>query len=371
MAAAWQRAMLRLVVSGFLALLLTASHALIAQNAPASPRAELVDATTLRLTGNVDSNSPALWQRVDGLNQFFVLTSTAGRPSLASGLHIRRLSEPASIDIEPWPGGGVWMEAVFADDNGTLYGYYHNENVATTCPNSTKVIPRIGAARSHDRGSMWEPLGLVLEAPPASFDCNTNNEYFVGGVGDFSVQLDADSRDLYFFFSQYQRSDRQQGVGVARLAWADRDRPSGKVTVYNRGAWLPARSITVGDGTQRWVYPSAVPIFPAAEPWHDDDHAVDAFWGPSVHWNTHLERYVMLLNHAKDASWSQEGIYVSFSPRLNDPALWSVPTKIISGGRWYPQVMGIEEGSGTDKLAGRWARFFMGGTSDHLIQFIK
>ena len=45
--------------------------------------------------------------------------------------------------------------------------------------------------------------------------------------------------------------------------------------------------------------------------------------------------------------------------------------KIMDGGQWYPQVMGIEDGLGTDKIAGRWARFFTGGTSDHLIQFIK
>jgi hypothetical protein len=33
--------------------------------------------------------------------------------------------------------------------------------------------------------------------------------------------------------------------------------------------------------------------------------------------------------------------------------------------------MGIEAGAGTDKVAGRWARFFMGGSSEHMIQFIK
>ena len=121
----------------------------------------------------------------------------------------------------------------------------------------------------------------------------------------------------------------------------------------------------------RWVYPAAVPIFPAVEPWHDDDTAVDAFWGPSVHWNTYLQQYVMLLNHAKDAAWSQEGIYVSFAPRIDDPSLWTKPVKILDGGAWYPQVMGLEDGSGTDKDAGRWARFFMGGVSEHLIQFQK
>ena len=67
------------------------------------------------------------------------------------------------------------------------------------CRGSDKVIPRIGAARSRDLGATWEPLGVILEAPPRTYDCTTDNEYFVGGVGDFSVQLDARSQDLYFF----------------------------------------------------------------------------------------------------------------------------------------------------------------------------
>jgi hypothetical protein len=211
----------------------------------------------------------------------------------------------------------------------------------------------------------------VLEAPPGSYDCQTNDEYFVGGVGDFSVQLDQDSRDLYIFFSQYVRWSRWQGVGVARLAWADRDNPSGKVMVFANGVWLPARTFTSSSGAVRWIYPSAVPIFPAREPWNDDNTVVDAFWGPSVHWNVHLEQYVMLLNHAQDTNWKQEGIYVSFNRRLDDPRGWSQPIKILSGGQWYPQVMGIEAGTGTDKVAGRSARFFMSGVSEHLIQFIK
>jgi hypothetical protein len=323
------------------------------------------------LTGAVDSNSPAVWQRVNGLNQLLMWTSIDGRPSFAAGPGIQRLSTALPVVVEPWPGGGVWLEGVVADEDGILYGYYHNEIGAPSCPGSLKVIPRIGAARSTDHGLTWQSLGVVLEAPPGSSACVTNNDYFVGGIGDFSVQLDSSSRDLYFFFSQYLRWDSLQGVAVARLAWADRDNPAGKVSVYNRGVWLPARRFTLQDGAIRWIYPAAVPIFPAAEGWHDDDRDVDAFWGPSVHWNTYLEQYVMLLNHAKDASWTQEGIYVSFSPRLGEPKLWSQPVKIFNAGPWYPQVMGIEEGSGTDKTAGRWARFFMGGTSDHLIQFIK
>ena len=59
----------------------------------------------------------------------------------------------------------------------------------------------------------------------------------------------------------------------------------------------------------------------------------------------------MLLNRAKDENYTQEGIYVWYAPRLDDPSLWSAPQKILNGGRWYPQVVGSSVGTGTDKLA--------------------
>lgn len=96
----------------------------------------------------------------------------------------------------------------------------------------------------------------------------------------------------------------------------------------------------------------------------------DAFWGPSVHWNTYLQQYVMLLNRARGKGWIQEGIYVSFSADLADPRSWSQPLKVLDGGAWYPQVMGQDdELKGTDKLAGRRARFFMKGVSEYEIEF--
>ena len=91
----------------------------------------------------------------------------------------------------------------------------------------------------------------------------------------------------------------------------------------------------------------------------------------AVHWNTALEQYVMLLNRAKDENYTQEGIYVSFAPRLDDPSLWTPPQKILNGGKWYPQVIGLTEGVGTDKIAAASPRFFMGGKSDWLINFSK
>jgi len=65
----------------------------------------------------------------------------------------------------------------------------------------------------------------------------------------------------------------------------------------------------------------------------------------------------MLLNRAKDDQFGQDGIYIAFSPTL-DPTDWTAPVKILSGGGWYPQVIGGETGVGTDRTAGKRARFF-------------
>lgn len=272
--------------------------------------------------------------------------------------------------FENHPGGGVWFEAIVPDVDGTWYGFYHNEWPAEVCNEALRMIPRIGAARSGDFGATWEDLGVVLESPPGTYDCASSNRYFVGGVGDFSVMLDPEAQYLYFFFSQYADRDWAQGVSVARLAWADRDAPNGKIAVWWRNqTWLPARSIRTRGG-ERHFYPAGMPIYRVAEEWHDGP-GVDAFWGPSVHWNTYLGHYVMLLNRARDASWTQEGIYVAFAATLNDPATWSEPQRLLAGGRWYPQVIGTEAGIGTDRIAGERARLFISGRSDHIIQFAK
>lgn len=344
-----------------------------AQNAPAAnPQARLSATSRLKLTGDVDSNSPAVWDLSAGLLRLFVITSYDGHPSTASGRNLAQMGPARPSPLEPWPGGGVWIEAVVPDVDGTWYGYYHNEMPASdVCPGSDKVIPRIGAARSRDQGRTWEQLGTVLEAPFGQFSCSTNNVFFVNGVGDFSVQLDPESRDLYFFFSQYERAMMDQGVAVGRLAWADRDDPVGKMMVWRTRVWLPAaREINRGEQTF-WVYGAGSSLFPVSDGWHDPGTTTDAFWGPSVHWNTYLQMYVMLLNRARDTKYDEEGIYVSFAPRLDDPRLWSPPAKILTGGSWYPQVIGLDDGIGTDKVAGEWARFFMAGTSEYLIRFIR
>ena len=307
---------------------------------------------------------------------FSVMTSFGGQPRLATGPSLTQLG--AAEVVASSPDHGVWMEAVVQDTLGTWYGYYHNEMSALMCGRPDRFVVRIGAARSQDQGRTWEDLGIILEAPLDTVACASRNRYVLGGVGDLTVMLNPEQTDLYLFFSQYTGDRSAQGVAVARLLWANRDQPVGAVSIWKDEAWQYGRfvdsPITDPDGAVRsnWYdYPQGTPLAPATEAFHDGDNKVNAFWGPSVHWNTYLEQYVMLLNRAKDENFGEEGMYVSYAPRLNDPRLWSFPEKILDGGKWYPQVIGLEAGQGSDKVAGATARFFMSGRSDYTITFTR
>jgi hypothetical protein len=333
------------------------------------PSVRLVSAPRLTLPGEVDSSNPLVWERVDGSPRLFVLSSWGGVPKLGSGPDIGRLQVVGPATFTVHPGHGVWFESILADDGGAWYGFYHHERAADECGRPDRQLPRIGAARSIDRGLTWDDLGIVLDAPPASAACHSSNRFVLGGVGDVSAMLEPGGQDVYLYFSQYSQDPAVQGVAVGRLAWADRDAPAGKVSVWNDGVWLPASDVPSEDGaTVQWVFSPGTPLVRATRPFHDATAGADVFWGPAIHWNTYLDRYVMLLNRARDDQFNQDGIYVSFSPTLGDPSAWSAPRKIMSGGGWYPQAVGLED-AGTDRLAGRRARFFITGKSDQFIEF--
>jgi len=103
---------------------------------------------------------------VDGQPHLHVFTSVNGIPHRSEGPDLADRTPAVAVTWVNPPEQGVWLEAVVADDAGTWYGYYHNERAGVECGDTGKVTPRIGAARSSDRGVTWEDLGPILEAPP-------------------------------------------------------------------------------------------------------------------------------------------------------------------------------------------------------------
>ncbi len=314
--------------------------------------------------GECDCNNPAHW---DG-DTLYVFNS-AGHPWRSAGPDLFDLqTNYVRCEYDTRTSGGRWIECTWKADDGTLYGWYHFEPTGIcpgAHPDSPKMnltAPKIGAVKSADNGAAWHDLGIVLEAPQDTLKCDTKNYYFAGGNGDFSVMLDARTQFLYFFFSNYPKDVPEQGVAVARMRWADRDQPVGNVWKWRAGQW-----------SEPGIGGHVTPIFPVTTDWNRAD--ADAFWGPSIHWNTHLRQYVILLNRAKDGKFTTEGLYVTFNGNLSNASGWSLPRKIpVAEDKlaWYPQVVGLDKSRReTDKLAGRVARFFIRGQSRWEIVFLK
>jgi hypothetical protein len=321
---------------------------------PAVPQtAKLRPAYDVTIPFRVDGNSPSLW--IDG--RFFFFTSDS-RPVVSTGEHLFALGAPAAISIDIQDHVPMWIESVWRDDEGTIYGWYHNEP-GGVCPGGKLTAPRIGAVKSTDNGYTFQDLGLVLTS--ADFpDCNSRNGFFAGGHGDFSVILDRQREYFYFLFTNYAGPSAGQGVATARMAFTDRDHPAGNVYKYYAGEWSEP-----GIGGRMTA------VFRARSVWQRSDY--DSFWGPAVHWNTYLEQYVIVMNRACCGNeWPQEGIYISFNADLSEPVGWTTPSQIIDTVPWrpgfYPQVIGTgpEE---TDSTVGQVGRFYLQGRSQWEIVF--
>lgn len=296
-----------------------------------------------------DGNSPIISDR-DGVVLFFSHYEPRGHTLRRVGttdLDFREPASPVVIVDDPQPSVGKWIEAVWREPSGRLRSWYHAEE--PVCGERRLFVPHIGEMVSDDEGRHWRACRELLR--PASFDCSWRNGFFAGGYGDLCVVPDRANTWLYLFFTSYHTDRRSQGIAVARLPIT-----AGDAELWCEGGWT--------SDLQRPLEP----IWPTLREWRHPDP--DSFWGPAVHFNRALNRYVMLLNHTADAAGDmrQEGIYVSASSALEDPMAWSRPLRVVEGGAWYPQVIGLEPGDG-DTSAGGSARFFMAGFSMWEMEF--
>jgi len=244
------------------------------------------------------------------------------------------------------------------DEDGAVYGWYHHEP-GGICVGNNLTAPEIGAVVSRDGGKTFEDLGIVLRSGD-TVDCSAKNGFFAGGHGDFSVILDRERTYFYFLFTNYGGDPEQQGIAMARLAFHDRASPQARVWKFFEGGW-----------TEPGTTGKVTPVLHTRVSWQRAD--TDSFWGPAIHWNTHLEKYVVLLTRACcEPNWPQDGIYVTFNADLSRPQAWSMPqlvlTEIILGPGYYPQVIGVGPGE-SDTLAGEVARLYLQGKSGWEIVF--
>lgn len=317
----------------------------------------LRQAPVVELPPVIDGNSAAFW--ADGRMSLFHST---GEPSISRGEDQFSLNRSQSVQFSSSAHRPVWFEAVWRDDDGTLFLWYHHE-AKGVCPGNALTSPKIGAAISWDNGATVQDLGIVLESGDPD-DCSAKNGFFAGGHGDLSVVLDRNREYFYIFFTNYGGPLAAQGVATARMAFRDRFSPIGNVFKYHAGNW-----------TEPGLGGDLTPVFPAVREWARED--ADSFWGPSIHWNKELEQFVILMNHACcEPGWPQEGIYVSLNADLGHPEKWRKPKRLMEKNEipwspgYYPQVLGMEEGE-TDHETGAVARLYVHGRSAWEIYFDK
>ncbi len=348
------------------------------------------------LDHEADSNNPLHW---DGDTLY--LFNNESHPWRSSGPDIEHLGGRFSVDLGAQNNKmNLWIESTWKDDDGTLYGAYHYEP-DTICFSNQHILtaPRIGWLRSHDNGATWEDLGFIIDADPCAINCQTSSPWDSGGTGDFSFILDRKKEYFYFYGTSYDPRFEEQGIFVARLSYADRNHPAGKATKWHHGGW-----------SEPALWGHVTPVFPAERDYHKPDGSM--FWGPAIHWNTYLNLYVMVLNHARDTKLNEDGIYITYNRDLENPGGWSKPQmilnregilqattigKVVDGmmlvprgvyygelraagdgtviadtlsSGWYPQVIGTAKGE-TDTICGREGRFFMTGMSRLGITFFK
>lgn len=319
--------------------------------------AELRQVPRRELPGRIDGNSPAFWYQGE-----LRLFSSTGNPEMIN--RARDQFGPWQsevVDLTLQEHVPVWVESAWLDSDGTLWAWYHHEPGGVCGDGSTLTAPEIGAAVSYDGGRTLHDLGIVLKAG-GSPDCDAKNGFFASGHGDFSVVPDRARGYFYFVFTNYGGPIEEQGIVVARMAFEDRFAPAGAVWKYYGGEWSEPG---VGGRTTA--------IYRARVAWGEAN--ADSFWGPAVHWNTYLGRYVVLLNRACcEPEWPQEAIYISYISDLSRPDQWGEPAKLIDRSHipdrpgFYPQVLGLEEGE-TDSVSGWYARLYIQGISDWEIIF--
>ncbi|MCA0303025.1 MAG: hypothetical protein LCH95_11550 [Proteobacteria bacterium] len=257
---------------------------------------------------------------------------------------------PVMIVDDPDPASGKWIEAAWRAPGGPLIAWCHVEAPA---PGGHLVLPRIDWMTSLDDGLVWRWRGTLVRLPPEKANLAWRNGFFAGGFGDLCLVPDRAGRWLYLFHSSYHPDEAAQGVAVLRLS---ADRPDGVPELWTGAGWC------------RDPGPPPRPLWPVRRGFRHPDP--DSFWGPAVHYNRPLGAWVMLLNRTArgNANFCQEGIYASLNRDIADPSGWSPPLRIVAGGAWYPQAIGMDDGCG-DTEVGDSSRFFMAGFSAWQIRF--
>ena len=213
--------------------------------------------------------------------------------------------------------GGAWLMSVFRQDGDNLIGFYHGEDhYWPGYPDSGGIAWKsIAFCSSTDNGITWTKGGQIITSPMAKPATPT-----WGGSGDACVVYDAENSRWVCFYQQH----------CIYTAISTNEIPlPGTWKKYYNGAYTEP-----GLGGNETPVPGL-----AGHPGAN----------PSVHFNTHLKKWVMVWH-----TWNDTGLWLSVSDDLLN---WQTPINVVSASsperKWYPTIIGR-----TDVLASEYANLY-------------
>ena len=220
------------------------------------------------------------------------------------------------LDIERWDNGGSWLMSIFRQEEDNLVGFYHAEDHWLVATNPAGIAWKsIARTTSEDNGASWS-AGEQIITSSATQPANPT----WGGAGDNCVIWD-DTNNRWLCY--YQEHWLMMAISY------DVEGSPGTWYKYNNGEFDQP-----GLGGQSSPVPGLASV-PGGN--------------PSVHYNSYLERFVMVWH-----SWVSLSIYISTS---TDGIVWEQPRLLEpnadSRRAWYPTIIGE-----SDTEAGKIARLY-------------
>jgi len=207
--------------------------------------------------------------------------------------------------------------SVFRHDGDHLIGFYHGEDHNWPGYSNTGGIAwkSIAYCSSTNNGITWTKGGQILTSPTVKPASPT-----WGGSGDACVVYDAkNARWVAFYQEHYIYTAISTNAIPLPGTWRK----------YYNGAYTQP-----GLGGLQTPVPGLT-AYPGAN--------------PSVHFNTHLKKWVMVWHR-----WNDSGLWLATSDDLLN---WQTPRNVVSASsperKWYPTIIGR-----TDVLASEYANLY-------------
>jgi hypothetical protein len=218
--------------------------------------------------------------------------------------------------IERWDNGGSWLMSVFRKERDTLIGFYHAEDHWVRATNPEGIAWKsIARTTSNNNGFNWSEGTQIITSSKTKPQALT-----WGGVGDNCVIWDHKNNRWLCYYQEHWL--------MMAVSYDPEGKPGTWFKYYNGDFNQP------GLGGENTAIPGLKSI-PGGN--------------PSVHYNSYLERFVMVWH-----SWVSLSIYISTS---TDGITWEEPKLLESksGSRraWYPTIIGR-----SDTDAGKIARLY-------------